>query len=700
MDFQKSRIRPFLIIIGTFVLLFGAGWELYQVAWGTGEWLGEFSFKWFLLFAGFVTISIGLFLWNIFLLMNPTGYLVFSEKLVNGRKRLSISRWLFAMLILTYPIWFFHYSMWGIVFQGVYVRALVWLLDILFIAFLISNTQKMIDWIALLSSVIITGASFTIAVSLGSAVSYPFSMGWSEGNRLWDYSIMFGRELYDFPADQGIPVLLDPGRQMIGGLPFLIPGLTIGMERIWVGLTQVLPYLLVGLTAFSIHAKEKRIWFLAILWGFLFLRQGPIHPPLVLVAALTAFIWRKPLWLAFPLIIYAGNVAQASRFSWMFAPGIWIGVLELAGTPLQSGGLTTRQWGRAIALGSAGLFGGYLLPKIAPLFQRGVDDLGEVAGQIAQSGTNLDLVTKEVTHQPLLWYRLFPNSTYGYGILAGLLVAVAPLIIILLWLVLQKKWRMDTWQTLTVVGALLAFLVVGLIASTKIGGGGDLHNLDMFLLGLFFTAVLAWFNGGRQALLNPEQLPLWMKVVVVAALIIPSIGPWRQMRSFEYGDKSAVLVTLTDLADSKQLELLPSSEKVGAALAEIDSELSLARKSGDILFIDQRQLLTFGFVQKVPLIPEYEKKVLMNQAMSSDRSYFESFYKDLADHRFSLIISELLRTPIKDSSFQFGEENNAWVKWVSSPLLCYYEEKQTFNEVGVQLLVPKSGDVDCSAYLP
>ena len=46
---------------------------------------------------------------------------------------------------------------------------------------------------------------------------------------------------------------------------------------------------------------------------------------------------------------------------------------------------------------------------------------------------------------------------------------------------------------------MIAFLIVGLIISTKIGGGGDLHNMDMFLVGLVFVAALAW-NGAIQAI--------------------------------------------------------------------------------------------------------------------------------------------------------------------------------------------------------
>lgn len=673
MDLQKSSIKPLFITFWTFVLLYGAGWELYQVAWGTGAWLGEFSLKWFLLFAGFVVISSVLFFGNIFLLKNPASSAIFSERLVNGRKKIRIFRWLLAALVLAIPVWLFQYSMWGIVFHSVYIRIFVWLVEIIILSFLVGNTQRLIDWKAFISSLILTGSSFTIAVSLGNISNYPFSLGWSEGNRLWDYSIMFGRDLYDYPLDQGIPVLLDRGRQLVGGLPFLIPGLTIGAERLWVGLTQVLPYFLLGMTAFSIHVKEKRIWLLAILWGFLFLRQGPIHPPLVLVAALTAFVWRKPFWIGVPLLIYAGYAAQASRFSWMFAPGIWIGVLELAGASIHGGKLTVQQWVRVVVFSASGLFGGYVLPKVLPFFQAGFN-LFDVAGQINRYGKNLDTVANAITDQPLLWYRLLPNSTYGYGILVALFVAVAPVLIILTWLVVNKKWALTFFQHLIVIGSLLAFLTVGLIASTKIGGGGDLHNLDMFLLGLFFTAVLAWFNGGLEVLLDPEKLPWWMKVVFVAALVIPSIGPWRQMRSYNHVENTTALAKLTDV-DAKSLELLPSRETVLSALAKIETELSMTQSTGEILFIDQRQLMTFGFVKQIPLVPEYEKKVLMNEAMSSNRTYFESFYSDLAKRRFSLIVSEPLRTPVKDSSFQFGEENNAWVKWVSSPILCYYEEK-------------------------
>ena len=90
----------------------------------------------------------------------------------------------------------------------------------------------------------------------------------------------------------------------------------------------------------------------------------------------------------------------------------------------------------------------------------------------------------------------------------------------------------------------------------------------------------------------------------------------------------------------------------------------------------------------------------MNQALSGNAAYFEGFYADLASQRFSLVITEPLRTPIKDSSYQFGEENNAWVNWVAAPVLCYYEPLTTIKAVNVQFLVPNKNAVDCSSVLP
>jgi hypothetical protein len=692
-----KQVRDIFLLLSTAFLLIGACVEFFQIASGSGKAIGAFSPTWFVLFSVFVLLCLALF---VTLILFQRGNLSsVSMRLISYRNKMNFWRWVFAILALAFPVWFLQYTMWGIVFHGIFIRSLIWIVVVFVFASLVSQGNTLMGWKEILGALVLTASIFSIAISLQDVTNYPFSLGWSEGNRLWDYSTLFGRSLYNYPPDRNIYVLLDSGRLLVGGLPFLIPGLTIEMARLWIGLTMIIPYFLIGIAAFRSLSGGNRIWLFIVLWIFLFLKQGPIHAPLVLCAALTILVWRRNLWISIPLIILAGYFAQMSRFTWMFAPGIWIGMLELSGASLRNGKLATSQWVRAIALGFAGVFGGYLLPKITPLFERNIN-LENIGEQITSSGNTAGSIAGEVSRQPLLWYRLLPNSTYGNGILLGLLIAVAPLLIILFWLVFTKKWLLNVWQKLAIVVSLLAFLVVGLIASTKIGGGGDLHNMDMFLIGLAFAAILAWYNGGREAVLNAKALPVWMKIVIIAALILPAIGPWRQMRSHQYAERASALVVLTDAPDEKSLDLLPTKEKINKALKKIQDEVAIDGQMGEVLFLDQRQLLTFGYVTEVALVPEYEKKVLMNEALSANAGYFQSFYKDLAAHRFSLIISERLFTPIKDSSFQFGEENNAWVTWVANPLLCYYEEKTTLKDVGVQLLVPKSGPLDCSAQLP
>jgi len=686
-------VKDISLFLSAAVLLVGACVDFFNVASGTGFAIGAFSLKWFLLLIVFDFFCLALFgglvLWRMEKLSS-----VFA-RLLSIRSKMFFLRWAFAVLVLAFPVWFLQYTQWGIVFHGFFIRALIWIGVIFLFAFFSSKDETLAGWKEILGALALTAASFSIAIALQGVTDYPFSLGWSEGNRLWDYSTLFGKSIYNVPENNSIYVLLDRGRLWVGGLPFLIPGLTIEMARLWVGLTMIIPYFLVGVAAFRAINENDRSWFFIILWIFLFLKQGPIHAPLVLAAALTILVWRRSLWVSIPLIIYAGYYAQSSRFTWLLAPGIWIGMLELAGASLRNGKLAANQWARAIALGFAGIFGGYLLPKLLLLMQSSTVDITNVGSQIANSGVSSEFVANAVSDQPLLWYRLLPNSTYGNGILLGLLIAVLPLLIILFWLTFTKKWIMNTWQKLALTGSLLAFLAVGLVASTKIGGGGDLHNMDMFLIGLAFTSVIAWYNGGREAILAPDQIPPWMKIVIISALVIPALAPWRQMRSFHYAEQAAALVTLTDAPNEKSLDLLPSDEKINKALEKITDAVAVAKEDGEVLFLDQRQLLTFGYVTDITLVPEYEKKVLMNQALSGNAGYFQSFYKDLAAGRFSLIVSERLFTPVKDSSFEFGEENNAWVTWVTKPLLCYYEETTTLKDVGVQLLIPREIPQEC-----
>jgi hypothetical protein len=140
---------------------------------------------------------------------------------------------------------------------------------------------------------------------------------------------------------------------------------------------------------------------------------------------------------------------------------------------------------------------------------------------------------------------------------------------------------------------------------------------------------------------------------------------------------------------------LPSEDEINEALLVIYTKAHNFQEDGEVLFIDQRQLLTFGYINDIRLVPDYEKKYLMDMAMAGNEFYYQKFYQDLAEQRFSLIISEPLYVNEQDPSLGFHEENNAWVQWVAKPLLCYYAPIVTIPEVRVQLLVPVKEPSGC-----
>jgi len=697
--------RLFSIALVTFLLTTSA-LEFYNITWGTGVWLGQFSFKWAAAFFLFILFCAACLFGTILVLWRNEKMAALLRRTVGLRERLGIFRWTIAAVVLFTPIWFLQYTPWGLIMDGPYLRLLMWAVSAGLLGFFLTRGGgEPVGWQGFFSGLILISGTAIFTLSLGDVTSYPFSLGWSEGNRFWDYSILFGRDLYIYPADKPIPVLLDVGRQFIGGIPFLLPGVTIGQARLWVGLVNVVPYLILGLVAFRSPFRNRAAWILAGIWAMTFVVQGPIHPPLLLCAIFVAFAWRKPLWLAIPLIVIVSYFAQVSRYTWLFAPGMWAAMLELSGASLQDGRLSRTPWVRAISVGAAGVFGGYVAPFFLPALVAAVMSLfgRSDAGLVNNlgSGVTLSGVSSEAASQALLWYRLFPNATYGYGILFGLFLAVGPLVAILVYLSVTRRWPLSLWQKLAIALPLLAFFVVGLIVSVKIGGGGDLHNLDMFLIGLLFTSAIAWHNAGREWFAQHVTSPAWVRLVLILMALIPAYLPMRFLNPDTVAEEDMPWVmTLADIPPQGPFpELLPYERDSEKALEDIRRAVDEAAPKGEILFIDQRQLLTFGYITDVPLVPEYDKKVLINEAMSGSDAYFNAFYRDLAARRFSLIITNPLHERIQTEEDNFGEENNAWVEWVAAPVLCFYEPVDTLKKVKIQLLVPKEDISACAQYL-
>lgn len=583
------------------------------------------------------------------------------------RRKMGFLRWAAAALIAIAISWLFLYSKWSQVLSGSWMRFFVYFMVFGVITWLLTRHEGQVYALeGLLQAGILFGSIFALANELQTAVSYPFSLSWSEGNRLWDYSALFGRGLYDYPAGKSIYAYIDRGRQSLWGLPFLFGGVSIFTVRLWSALLFTVPYFFLGMFVFFQKGQKAGAWLLASLWAFLFLHQGPIYTPLILVAIVVAAARRMPVWLGVIAVGLAGYYASISRSTWIYTAGMWAALLAFVGNP--PGGYTLRQrWTRAIVLGFGGLVGGFLLPKIIAAARA-----ASTGVSISGAGMTISKITSSLTRQPLLWERLLPNTTYAPGILLGLLFAAGPLVILLIILARKLPWKLDALQKLLIFGELFAFLGVGIIVSVKIGGGSNLHNLDMFLITLVLLAGLLWETGGARLVARVRSSGWLVKGLLALVVLYPA---------------SQGMMSATPLG-------LPSNAEAQEAVASIQRAVA-AELPGEILFIDQRQLLTFGAVQQIPLIAEYEKKLMMDMAMADNAQYFRPFYADLEAHRFSLIISEPLWANFQGGTYHggFGNENDAWVKWVSIPVLCAYEPVEMNERIGVQLLKPRQGAV-------
>ncbi len=661
----ERRVLPITVTLASFAFAYGVGVDLnarFGEALSQGGLPKSFLVLVGLALAGFVLA--GIMLWQ------PRLF----APLHRLRARLGWLRWALALLPPLLVSYLFIYTKWGVVIYGPYLRSLFYLMALAISAWLATpGRERAFDWSSLLAAGVLLGSVFAVALALQNVVTYPFSLSWSEGNRLWDYSIMYGQRLYNYPANKPLSALTGVTRISLWGLPFLFGSVSIQFMRLWDAVLFTLPYALLGWMLFYDRRERMGVWLFMGLWSLLFLNQGPIYAPLILAAILVAAARRTPLWLGMLLVGLAGYYARDGRYTWMFAPGIWAGVCALVeGWPVDARGIG-RAWTRglalrrntplwsAILLGGAGLVGGYFIPEVIKPFI-----LSLQGNAVRPSVVSMEGLSATVGRQPLLWDRLWPNSTYNLGIVFGLLLAAGPLAAVLAYFSVSRRWRLNVLQKLALVGSLAAFLVVGLIVSVKIGGGSNLHNVDMFLIGLLFALALAWRAGLRDWVLAPGRQGLLALLTLFAVL---------------YPASQNMLIA--------RQRVLPGAAQVNDALTNVRRAVDSASKKGEVLFMDQRQLLTFGYVDKVPLVPEYEKKLVMDNAMAEDAVYFDAFYKDLAAHRFPLIVSEPLQVRYQGESYQFGNENDAWVKWVSIPLLCYYEPFETQSKIGVQLLKPK-----------
>jgi hypothetical protein len=507
---------------------------------------------------------------------------------------------------------------------------------------------------ALLVSMLSQAVVYKVAAFLPGITSYPFSLGWSETSRYYYASLLFAERIYG----AFVPLSVwHPTRYFLQSLPFITPGLPLQAHRLW----QVLLWLgMTGATSFllarRLRIKDDWIRWSFVIWAVLFLFQGAVYYHLLVCIwlVLAGFSPEHPAR-SLLVILAASFWAGMSRLNWFPVPAMLAGALYFLEKPLP----TTRSLSRYLLRPALWLATGTLTAVIAQwIYIRlsGNQDLRAFGSSLTSD---------------LLWYRLWPNPTYPPGVVPGILLVVVPSLALVFWFLRGRRKNWSPWRLLGLAGFLILLLAGGLVVSTKIGGGGDLHNMDAFMVFVLIMGSYIFFDRFTPDRPGPAASPAPWTLVALAVMV--PVG--------------FVLVRVGTLEQY-------DPGMVRQNLESIKTNITVATQKGEVLFITQRHLLTFGLVE-APLVPEYEVVTLMEMAMSGNTPYLDRFYADLHRHRFQMIVAGKQFLKYKGRFFSFGEENDAWVQRIALPLTCEYQPALTLDDVDVQLFVPNEDAENC-----
>jgi hypothetical protein len=496
--------------------------------------------------------------------------------------------------------------------------------------------------------------TYQLSVYLSGVSAYPFTLGWSEASRYYYASLFFSRTLYGFSIP---PSVLHASRYLLQALPFLIPGSPIWLHRLWqVALWVVTAGGAAYLLSRRLSIPQLGIRWLFVGWAALFLLQGPVYYHLLVCVIVVLWGFNSTRRWRSALVVLAASVwAGISRVNWIPVPGLLAATLYALETPKRGTAWLRYALGPALWVGAGTLAG-----------------LGTQAAYVAYSRNPASDFGSSFFSQ-LLWYRLLPSETYPLGILAASIIGSLPLALVLHRYLKRRDLHLEVIRLMGLCAVLGVLFIGGLIVSVKIGGGSNLHNLDAYFCVLLILAAYAYFDQiAPRAGITPSGLsPVWMNAAIA---LVPMI--------FLIGNGAPI-----ETHDPRQ---------TASALDTIQAQVSQAARSGkDVLFISERQLLTFGNITGVRMFPQYETVFLMEMAMSNNRPYLDSFDADLRSQRFAIIVVHNLETALQGREHGFGEENDAWVTQVSQPILCSYAPAVTVPAISLQLLTPRANPGTC-----
>ncbi len=523
-------------------------------------------------------------------------------------------------------------------------------------AWLLSRTRQPVQpFYGFSLLLLIAGVLYRIGLFIPEIQSSPFALGWSEGSRYYNASLFFSESIYG--SNFALPVL-HPSRYLMQAIAFLFAPENILVHRIW----QIILWVgITGLGAFSISrrisSRNMPLTIAVTLWLFLFFFQGAVYYHLMICVLVVMLGYNKDsFWKTFIVILIASVWAGLSRVNWYPVPALLAVCLYLFEEPVKD-----RQWFNYLKKPVIWTISGFAVAFLSNRIYAAIS--GNDVSQFSSSFSSY-----------MIWSRLLPNTTFPPGIVLAFLVVSLPQAILTFWVMRKNGWKFY-WHWIRVLGLagiLAAFAVGGIIVSVKIGGGGDLHNLDAFLVFFALITTFLIFNlyaSQSEPKLHGFQIPYFF---IIPILLVPLYF------TLQYGGSWI------------KKEVQPHKAEIQLIQKSIDT-LS-TELPGPVLLISERQLLTFNVIQGIELIPEYEKVFLMEMVMANNKPYLENFQEQLAQENFSAIIFDSLSQIYQDQEDTFWVENNLWVDKVVIPMMTYYEPVYSLHDGSINVLIPRGNE--------
>jgi len=392
------------------------------------------------------------------------------------------------------------------------------------------------------------------------------------------------------------------------------------------------------------------------LWVFLYIFMGPLYFHLSVSVILILYGYSDSHQRRSGLFLLVASIwAGWSRVNWYPVPAALMIILYLLEVPFDGKRIAHYLW-RPILWTITG--GG-----VAYFSQQ----LYVIISQVPPANFSTSFSSN------LLWYRLWPNATYSWGLLIAAVLTSLPTWLMIFYSLKNNK-EIQPLRSWLIITALLLFFLGGMAVSLKIGGGADLHNMDAyFVLMLIFSLYLVFKkyipDNNRTDGVSP--LP-WSLVLLL--LIAPIWSQLRQDVNLKKYDPAKTQNVLSDLQ-----EYVDDANRINK----------------EILFISQRHLISIGMLEHVTLVPEYEREDLMEMAMGGNTAYLDRFRLDMETQRFDAIIVDPLNYSIYSRRRSFSDENNIWVSEVMRYILCNYQLDVSYKDDSIAVYIPQEGERQC-----